>query len=468
MIKYDVCLHVGAGGDWLGDFYLHIKSELEKRGLTVILYTAFENIKNVFEKNGLKEYIFLKEYTQEIDVDWATSYLKSIGFSNPRSLYVSEQKFYDLPEKKCLEYFTRQVHAVYQLKDCPPANIYITYEGDEFDHNLFRILCRMNTGNPIYFGFSNLDIRLNFHYDEKRYWQPAQEQDQNIPEDDLQWVKAYIDKYIQEKTNPWGDPKKHDIKFKLGFFVSAFRKIKNFALGKAIDPRRHFWHSTFIYFRRILRRQFAYLKYSENFSFQNGIDYYYFPMHVPFDSQLTHRGLPFYNQVALIEIISNYIPYPAKLIVKEHPMGRGLYSISDIKRIAKLPNIILLPAYANSHNLIPSVKGIFVINSSVGYEGIMYQKPVVTFGRSFFRRQGLTIDVECLYDMEEVFEKIYRQHITTDQIHHFIWRMKKDTYGIDLYNINADNFKEKATPFIEALFDQVNNYSTENKYVLKE
>lgn len=447
---YDVCLHIGNGGQWLGDFYVKIKKQLEDKGLTVVFYTDVPDIKKYFDKNGISSYVFLDKYEGEIDLDFVMNSLMELGF-NPKSLYNSEQKFYDIEEKDCIQYFARYVHSVLKLKNIKKARFYVTYEGDEIDHNIFRVLGRLNEGKFIYWGISNLDTRTHFHDDEKRYFETPFKNNQSITEDDKVWLEKYVESYTQKKTNLWGDPKREDVKFKFGYIISALNKIGNKITKRDYDPRRTFGHAFSRYFKRLLRRQYAYLKYNTKFSFENGIDYYYFPLHVPFDSQLTQRGLPFYDQVSLVQTISNYLPYSSRLIVKEHPMGRGYYSISDLNKLSKLSNVILLPAYSNSHDIVPKAKGIFVINSSVGYEGLMYKKPVVTFGRSFFRKQGLTIDIDSLYELEDVFEKIEKHEVINEKVYDFLWRVKKNTYPVDLYFINEGNYNEKIVEFVNAL-----------------
>jgi hypothetical protein len=456
MKVYDVCLHVGNGGEWLGDFYIKIKKQLEDSGLSVILYTDVAEIKNVFIENSIDDFIFLEKYSGKIDADWAMKFLTELDF-NPRSLYNSEQKFYDLAEKDCIEYFAGMVHSVYLLRNRPKAKYYITYEGDELDHNVFRILGRINKGKFIYWGYSNLNTRLHFHDTEKRYSKTPFENITVVPEIEVEWIQNYIKTYTEKKTNQWGDPKRVDVKFKITYFKVAFRKLLISVFGDEVDPRKRFGHAFKSYFKRIIRRQYAFTKYTSNFLFDDSVDYYYFPLHVPFDSQLTQRGLPFYDQVSLIQTISNYLPYSAKLIVKEHPMGRGYYSISDINKLSKIPNVILLPAYSNSHDLIPKAKAIFVINSSVGYEGLMYNKTVVTFGRSLFRKQGLTIDIDSLYELENVFNNIEKHQICREDVIKFLWRIKSNTYPVDLYFLNKNNYIDKGVEFSKAILNELQN-----------
>lgn len=464
MNKFDICIHIGSGGDWLADFYLKIRKELNKDGITVLFYTDVLSVKEKFDAINFEDYIFLPNYQDEINVEWAMNFIKEIGF-NPFSLYNSEKKFYDLGESDVQKYFAKFVHAVFTLKDSKKADLYFTYEGDEIDHNIFRILGRIHKGKPVYWGISNLDIRTHFHYEEKRYSKTPQESITYIPDEELIWLKKYLSDYTKAKTNLWGDPKRDDVKFKLSYFNSSLNKLLKYVTNKELDPRRTLKHSAFRYFQRIYRRQYAYTRYIKNFQLDTSKNYYYFPLHVPFDSQLTQRGLPFYDQASLIQTISNYLPYGSKLLVKEHPMGRGYYKTSDLKKLSSIPNVVLLPVTTNSHDILPNAKAIFVINSSVGYEALMYGKTVVTFGRSFYRKQGLTIDINSLYDLETVFDKIENHSVKEEDVLKFLYRVKKNTYPVDLYNINKDNYLSKVDGLSNAI---KNEFKISSIHLLKQ
>ncbi|WP_211323766.1 capsular polysaccharide export protein, LipB/KpsS family [Chitinophaga dinghuensis] len=451
---YDICLHVGADL-WVADFYIEVKKYLEKKGLTVLLFTVVKDVANVWKTKGITDYILLPELPAEVDESFCVQLMEEMKFESINSFYRTEQIFFNLGDDYWRRQACKYIHAIWSLKDGPKAKRYLTYEGDEFDHNAFRLLCRLHGGHMNYFGYSSFALRTHFHKDEKRFkTTPSEPLHPVISKDDRDWILQYVNKYTTSQTRLWGDPKIFDVKFKWNYFSKAVNKIKREIKDTTGDKKHNFRNSLSRYVKRIYRRQMATVYYDGKLDFEKE-KYFYFPLHVPNDSQLTQRGLPFVNQAALVETLSSYIPYPYKLIVKEHPYGRGQYKLDQLKRISRLPNVILVPPHMNSHGIIPKVDAIIAINSSVGFEAIMYKKKVVALGRSFYRENGVTIDIHSLYELETLLSKLKSFELTDEKILNFLWRVKESTYDIDLFNFNAENFHEKVAPFSEAIYKEV-------------
>jgi capsule polysaccharide export protein KpsC/LpsZ len=121
--------------------------------------------------------------------------------------------------------------------------------------------------------------------------------------------------------------------------------------------------------------------------------------------------------------------------------------------MAALPNVKLVHPFTNSHELIPNAKAIVAINSSVGYEAIMYKRPVIAMGRSFYRDQGVTIDVDALYELEDAFQKIESFALTEADVLNFLWKIKYFSYessGLhEKSESNAINIAEILSDFIQ-------------------
>jgi len=225
----------------------------------------------------------------------------------------------------------------------------------------------------------------------------------NMPTPSLEeekFISDYISVLKQEKklisyvslaqTNP------HLTKGKIKTFISLFRdgnyKKQNLPIFFIV---KNFW-------LRFLRKRYAQKFYSMPIP---GEKYVFFPLHFPFDSQLTLRAVPFITQEFVIEIISRYLPFGYKLYVKEHPAAEGWYSPEMLKYINRIPNVKLVPRYINAHDLIKKAEMVCVINSTAGFEALLWQKPVITFGRSFYSDKGITLDVKNLYDLPEIINK---------------------------------------------------------------
>lgn len=224
------------------------------------------------------------------------------------------------------------------------------------------------------------------------------DQAEKVSETDKKFILDYINKMKAEKkltlflTLERANPIITKERMKRFFYLLrgyGAQKLSVFYLIK------NFWKR---FFRQFFVRRF----YTEpNFAEK----YIFFPLHYPYDSQLIIRAIPFLSQEFLVEILSRYLPYGYKLYVKEHPAALGYFSVKMLEYISKLPNVILIPPETNPYDLNKNAAMVCVINSTAGFEALMYQKPVITFGSSFYRGKGITLDVENLYDIPKIINK---------------------------------------------------------------
>jgi len=430
---FDICLHTGQGSEAI-DWFIELKKEFNSKGISVIAFTLNEELGKAWQGKGMYDFIVLPEYKGEINIPEAAEFAKSLGISNFRSLYQTPQVFYDLSEEFCQRKMACYIHALQGLKDVPKAKIYWTYGGDEFDHNCLRLLSRMHNGKTIYSQSANIKGRMVIFKNEDRYWKIPSNSIPEPEEEEVEWIKNYIVEYTKAKTILWGNPKDRDIKWEWNYPIRFLKRIRRSQKLKNENPESTNSYKLKTYFLRTYNRFFSKQYYSNSTPYTSGKeDFVYFPLHYPKDSQLTLRGKPFMDQASIIETVARYVPYPYTLVVKEHPHARGWYKTSDIKKMASLPNVKLIHPFTNSHEIIPNAKGIIAINSSVGYEGIIYRKPVITMGRSFYRNCGVTIDVNSLYELEQAFERMESFSLTNDDIINFLWRMKYFSYPVVSY-----------------------------------
>ena len=103
-------------------------------------------------------------------------------------------------------------------------------------------------------------------------------------------------------------------------------------------------------------------------------DFLFMALQTPNDSvcQLMRQSWP-----ELIKSIKN-LPY--KVVIKRHPNGRDSKIISLLRRIVDNKRIFL--SDASIHKLIPASKGVLTGNSGVGFEALLYLKPVFVYGHS--------------------------------------------------------------------------------------
>ena len=115
-----------------------------------------------------------------------------------------------------------------------------------------------------------------------------------------------------------------------------------------------------------------------------GEPYVLFPIHFQPEASTLVQAPYYLNQEALIEDISKSLPVGHRLYVKEHLTNRGRRPLSFYKHIKSTFGVRLLGPDADTWSLIQGAAAIAVITGTMGWEGILFKKPVITFGEVFF------------------------------------------------------------------------------------
>lgn len=125
-----------------------------------------------------------------------------------------------------------------------------------------------------------------------------------------------------------------------------------------------------------------YLRYD---LFDPELVYYYYPMHLEPEAVVLYWGDGLYkNQVKLIENIASELPPNCWLYVKDHPHSGSLRNYTDLKRIIEIPNVKFIDPNFSGRELIKHSKGVITISGTSGFEALMLNKQVYTFGTSFY------------------------------------------------------------------------------------
>lgn len=139
-------------------------------------------------------------------------------------------------------------------------------------------------------------------------------------------------------------------------------------------------------FREKLRNLKEYKKQALVFEdLPEGEAYYYYSFHLEPEAVVLYLGDGFYtNQVKLIENIAASLPPHTYLYVKDHPHEYGYRKASDYVRLKSIPNIRLLKQSIPGKQVIKNAIGVFTINGTAGFEGLLLNKQVYTFGWSHY------------------------------------------------------------------------------------
>ena len=118
--------------------------------------------------------------------------------------------------------------------------------------------------------------------------------------------------------------------------------------------------------------------------------YVLFPIHFQPEASTLVQAPYYLDQEALIEDISKSLPVGYRLYVKEHVSNRGRRPPAFYKRLRKTFGVRLLGPDEDTWQLIRDAAAVAVITGTVGWEGLLFGKPVVTFGDVFYNECSLT------------------------------------------------------------------------------
>lgn len=120
----------------------------------------------------------------------------------------------------------------------------------------------------------------------------------------------------------------------------------------------------------------------------------FYPLHGAGDSQITIRGDAYRDQLALVDLLAASLPFGYRLLVKPHPIYAGELELIRLRALRRRrSNVDLVDASVHAHELLKRVQAVVCVNSTTGFEALMFGVPLVTLGRSLYRGRGLTLDV---------------------------------------------------------------------------
>ena len=109
-----------------------------------------------------------------------------------------------------------------------------------------------------------------------------------------------------------------------------------------------------------------------------------FPTHFQPEASTLVQAPYYLDQAALIDDLSKSLPVGHRLYVKEHLTNRGRRPLSFYRRIRETLGVRLLGPDEDTFALIRDAAAVAVITGTVGWEGLLLGKPVVSFGEVFF------------------------------------------------------------------------------------
>lgn len=194
----------------------------------------------------------------------------------------------------------------------------------------------------------------------------------------LEFYTKTEQRFIKEKRSTFDKIKKS-----LGWFYQLnknYQKNKGlFLYGMtSLNPIRFYWY-------RLLRKTRDIIGFEKFYSTPKTDEKYaFYPLHLEPEQAILDYAPYYINQTALIEQIARSLPIEMKLYIKDHPVMENARSMNFYKRLLQIPNVRIIDCKTKSYGVIKNSALIITTTSTVGWEALFLNKPVITFGDVFY------------------------------------------------------------------------------------
>lgn len=193
-------------------------------------------------------------------------------------------------------------------------------------------------------------------------------------------------------------------------------------------------------------------------------NYVFFPIHFIEDSQVTVREQFYYNQFELVRQLALSMPVGMTLYTKTHPDDLGGIPLEKLQELRRIPNVRLLGPLTNSHDIIKHARAVITINSTAGWEAMLYKKPLLVLGTVFYAHQKDVIRVGDLrtmpFKMQEALNR--KQFYDENDWLKFVYACIKTPGGGTIFRhyYNAPLLPEDVTGFAKTLLEKLERYES--------
>jgi len=217
-------------------------------------------------------------------------------------------------------------------------------------------------------------------------------------------------------------------------FGSLYESFKYKTYG---GYRKGAWWSPVLYFINKLKTMVNKQVLLRNRLFKNPISedkFVLFLLHKQPEATTFVKSPFFMDQRYLIEIVAKSLPVGYSVYVKPHHNDFGNKPITYFKEMASRPNVRLLKTYCNSQELVRKSAAVVTISGTVGWEGIILGKPVITFGNVFYNAYDQVMHVSDITQLPDLLRKaIFQYTFDRELMLKYVFSHIKGTYnGIPL------------------------------------
>jgi hypothetical protein len=132
-----------------------------------------------------------------------------------------------------------------------------------------------------------------------------------------------------------------------------------------------------------------------------------YPLHFEPEAATLVSAPYFRDQAALIEQLATALPVDHRLYVKEHRVSIGRRPLDFYRRIAAHHNVRLIDPFVDSFRLVRQSTAVATITGTMGWEALLYEKPVLTVGNVFYNEYAGVRHVDAPEDLAGAFRELF-------------------------------------------------------------
>lgn len=192
------------------------------------------------------------------------------------------------------------------------------------------------------------------------------------------------------------------LKYLKGFFKEQLIKFLKINKFDKINDSIELFLLNDLFHTKVLKNIFSYRRIKYDNYDPNQI-FYFYPLHLEPEAVVLYWGDGLYsNQVKLIENIAAQLPVGVFLYVKDHPHLYGYREVNDYIKIQNIPNVKLLAPNIPGKKIVKDSKGVITLNGTAGFEALLLNKQVITFGATYYRISNKIFNVRNIRDFRDI------------------------------------------------------------------
>lgn len=182
-------------------------------------------------------------------------------------------------------------------------------------------------------------------------------------------------------------------------------------------------------------------------AFDTSKPYAFYPLQYEPEATLLVLAPEETDQRATIARIARVLPVGMLLYVKEHPGMVAFRPRAYYTQIKKIPNVRLIDPKTSSFELIKHAKLITTISGTPGWEAVLLQKPVITFGTVFYNALSFVERSTAPSELAALVRKQLSAKQDDTELLAFLAALFADSTSLDLmylWELEEDQEKRRA------------------------